>query len=292
MNDILKKGFEAYIEAMILTSSNIEDDLYTPGGGSEAIEPNTLKELQKEFILFANEAYSLTSKEDRTPDIDEFGHNFWLTRAGHGAGFWDGDYINGEEITKIVDTYNTIEPYVGDDGYIYIMGKVGKKINTDAEKSFPKIYEYEDVINVQNKVTAEKIFKEKIWNISDMGKQMLTGKDEPHYIVDKKTGIPITGFVVEHNEENHIIFSTEVKDGMMDGYGFDLSKNSIRVEKWENDILKQSFSINGDISLLESLAPNAIFIRKNIEKKILSETTMIPPMKEDESCNNDCSLKV
>ena len=26
--------------------------------------------------------------------VDEYaGHDFWLTRNGHGAGFWDGDWI-------------------------------------------------------------------------------------------------------------------------------------------------------------------------------------------------------
>lgn len=30
------------------------------------------------------------------------GHDFWLTLHGHGAGFWDGDYESGDEITEIV----------------------------------------------------------------------------------------------------------------------------------------------------------------------------------------------
>lgn len=38
-------------------------------------------------------------------DLETIGHDFWLTRNYHGAGFWDGDYKNGDEITKIVHSY-------------------------------------------------------------------------------------------------------------------------------------------------------------------------------------------
>jgi hypothetical protein len=38
-------------------------------------------------------------------DFEQLGHDFWLTRNRHGAGFWDGDYKNGGAITKIVHEY-------------------------------------------------------------------------------------------------------------------------------------------------------------------------------------------
>jgi hypothetical protein len=36
-------------------------------------------------------------------DLEQIGHDFWLTRNGHGCGFWDGDYEEeiGEKLTKI-----------------------------------------------------------------------------------------------------------------------------------------------------------------------------------------------
>lgn len=50
------------------------------------------------------------------------GHDFWLTRNGHGAGFWDGDYEKekGEELTKISKTFKSIDVVVGDDGKLYL----------------------------------------------------------------------------------------------------------------------------------------------------------------------------
>jgi hypothetical protein len=49
-----------------------------------------------------------------------FGHDFWLTRNGHGAGFWDrglGDL--GERLTKAAKVYGSVCLYIGDDGQIH-----------------------------------------------------------------------------------------------------------------------------------------------------------------------------
>ena len=47
-------------------------------------------------------------------------HDFWLTRNGHGAGFWDGDWpVNGDKLTEISKVYGECNLYVGDDGKVY-----------------------------------------------------------------------------------------------------------------------------------------------------------------------------
>lgn len=49
------------------------------------------------------------------------GHDFWLTRCRHGAGFWDGDWP--EPAATILEAASKrageIDLYVGDDGQIY-----------------------------------------------------------------------------------------------------------------------------------------------------------------------------
>jgi hypothetical protein len=40
--------------------------------------------------------YDSRSGNDRSDDAE---HNLWLTRNGHGAGFWDGGWEHGEELT-------------------------------------------------------------------------------------------------------------------------------------------------------------------------------------------------
>jgi len=49
------------------------------------------------------------------------GHDYWLTRNGHGAGFWDGDWPEpyAAQLDDSAHAYGTVELYVGDDGKIY-----------------------------------------------------------------------------------------------------------------------------------------------------------------------------
>lgn len=51
------------------------------------------------------------------------GHDFLLTRNGHGAGFWDGDWTDdGAAATFLTQTakgFGNFSLYVGDDGKVY-----------------------------------------------------------------------------------------------------------------------------------------------------------------------------
>ena len=48
------------------------------------------------------------------------GHDFWLTRNRHGAGFWDrGLEFVGINLTDAAHAWGEFNLYVGDDGLIY-----------------------------------------------------------------------------------------------------------------------------------------------------------------------------
>jgi hypothetical protein len=59
------------------------------------------------------------------PDFEEYGHaghDFWLTRNGHGAGFWDGDWpeAQADVLTKGAEAFGECSFYAGDDGKLYL----------------------------------------------------------------------------------------------------------------------------------------------------------------------------
>lgn len=59
------------------------------------------------------------------PDFDETeraGHDFWLTRCGHGCGFWDGDWPKpySDKLTAAAKAFGNVDLYVGDDGAIHL----------------------------------------------------------------------------------------------------------------------------------------------------------------------------
>ncbi|MBC8741712.1 hypothetical protein F6X40_34695 [Paraburkholderia sp. UCT31] len=51
----------------------------------------------------------------------QIGHDFWLTRNRHGAGFWDrGLGPRGEYLTQMSHPYGGCDAYVGDDGRVHL----------------------------------------------------------------------------------------------------------------------------------------------------------------------------
>ena len=52
---------------------------------------------------------------------EQIGHDFWLTRNHHGAGFWDrGLGKFGDELTEIAHSFGPSDGYVGDDNKVYL----------------------------------------------------------------------------------------------------------------------------------------------------------------------------
>lgn len=116
---------EAYITCA-LWSSHDESDPETGGDpmddnyGPEDIAPETMVKMQQDCQDFLTENQALILEHGT---LSRAGHDFWLTRNGHGAGFWDGDWPEdvGETLTKASKTFGEFDLYVGDDGKIHAM---------------------------------------------------------------------------------------------------------------------------------------------------------------------------
>ena len=88
------------------------------------IAPEALEKMKADCAKFQAENAADIEKGYAGPNYavtERAGHDFWLTRAGHGAGFWDGDWPEevGERLTVASHKYKEIELYLGDDGLIY-----------------------------------------------------------------------------------------------------------------------------------------------------------------------------
>lgn len=84
------------------------------------IDPESKAKAEKDCRAFSAKAGNLL----KGLDASTVGHDFWLTRQGHGAGFWDGDYEEsvGDALTELSKEFGEVYIYVGDDGKIYIDG--------------------------------------------------------------------------------------------------------------------------------------------------------------------------
>lgn len=90
------------------------DGLYT----IDDLAPATLAEMVTDC-----EAFQRDHAADIAADLGRAGHDFWLTRCRHGAGYWDGDWPHevGRRLTDAAHVYGNVDLYVGDDGLIYQM---------------------------------------------------------------------------------------------------------------------------------------------------------------------------
>lgn len=73
------------------------------------------------------EANGLTEATAECADDDQVVHDFWLTRNGHGAGFWDGDYDGfeenlGDNLTALSKEFGEQWVMVNEDGSVSLEG--------------------------------------------------------------------------------------------------------------------------------------------------------------------------
>jgi hypothetical protein len=107
----------AYVECALWSSSDFESG--TPldeDHDSDDVDGDTLAQMREDVDAF----YTANAADlaDMTPG--QAGHDFWLTRNGHGAGFWDrwrGEL--GDRLTAAAHAYGSFDLYVGDDGKVY-----------------------------------------------------------------------------------------------------------------------------------------------------------------------------
>lgn len=89
--------------------------------GLHDVAPETIDQAIEDCKAFQLDEAGILTKYDTF----RAGHDFWLTRNRHGAGFWDGDYEEDDEdgrtLTESAHAYGEVDWYVGDDGMIYQM---------------------------------------------------------------------------------------------------------------------------------------------------------------------------
>jgi len=133
----------AYIECALWASIEGPDD--TPMDrdyGLEDFAESTVQSIRLDCEQFIREQAEVLDYVDSTGEHGDTyamaGHDFWLTRNGHGAGFWDGDWdiqlpagadggesglsdrLAGDVLTAATEKFSECDLYVGDDGRVYV----------------------------------------------------------------------------------------------------------------------------------------------------------------------------
>ena len=118
---------QGYIEAMFFTECDSDDlgeislDDLSPEAWEKIIEDCT--SFQETVPVTLEQAYGHATI---AYDAERAGNDFWYTRNGHGAGFWDrgfGDLRTqtiGGKLSDHAKAYGSCNLYRGDDGKLYL----------------------------------------------------------------------------------------------------------------------------------------------------------------------------
>lgn len=134
---------EAFFEAALWSSNDESDE---SGGepldknyGVDDFDPKCRAALEAECEAFQadwSEHFGACHNARRYGGAASAGHDFWLTRCGHGAGFWDGDWDEpaASVLTQASKAWGEVDLYVGDDGKVYASGYESGVVETLIEE--------------------------------------------------------------------------------------------------------------------------------------------------------------
>jgi hypothetical protein len=108
----LETFFNAYVKCALWAEADSAGDY-----SAADVDAGSLASMRADCDAFVennkNDLVNLTA--------EQAGHDFWLTRNGHGAGFWDrGLGAIGDRLTEASKSLGDCNVYVGDDGRLYV----------------------------------------------------------------------------------------------------------------------------------------------------------------------------
>ena len=116
----LEEMLQSYVAAAIWSSTfQDEDECDIPMDSKytdDDIHPETLTKMKQDCEKFLNE-----NAKDIGDRYDQAGHDFWLTRNGHGVGFWetpDWPEEPGERLTEAAKSFGECYLYIDDNGKV------------------------------------------------------------------------------------------------------------------------------------------------------------------------------
>lgn len=114
---------QAYIVCALWSSTGDDDVPLDHDYSIDDLAPQTLADMVEDCKRFQNvHADLLAQAYGAVPGYDESmaGHDYWLTRNRHGAGFWDRGLGGvGEELSEAARLEGSRDLYIGDDYMVY-----------------------------------------------------------------------------------------------------------------------------------------------------------------------------
>lgn len=128
-------AFEAYMKCALWSTTGDGEEPLDACYDEDNISPETRKQMLEDITAFMNgheadiklwmhNVPNGSAVQRDYSSASQAGHDFWLTREGHGAGFWEPEWTRlptnpGTRLTEAAKVYGGFHLYVGDDGMIH-----------------------------------------------------------------------------------------------------------------------------------------------------------------------------
>lgn len=110
----------AYIECALWASTDEDGDPLDGLYSRDDLAASAVASMREDVVDFLD-SLERDGVDVSALDDPQIGHDLWLTRNRHGAGFWDrGLGALGDDLTKRAHAYGESDLYVGDDGALYV----------------------------------------------------------------------------------------------------------------------------------------------------------------------------
>jgi len=108
-----------YVIAALWSSTDDDGDALDSLYSFDDVDSNTLTKMRVDIAKFINENDEAIKESGMTDE--QLGHDLWLTRNGHGAGFWDRGYEKeiGDKLSDAARAMKGTDLYVGDDNKVH-----------------------------------------------------------------------------------------------------------------------------------------------------------------------------
>ena len=114
----LEQFTQAYIEAMYFTDSDTFSGLDLSDDARLDIEADC-RSFYRRYGCYIETDICQQAFDD---SVSQAGHDFWMSRNGHGVGFWEDEWPECYRVMldKGARSYGEMDAYVGDDNLIYV----------------------------------------------------------------------------------------------------------------------------------------------------------------------------
>lgn len=122
--DDLEDAFKQYVQTALRSSTDDGGQPLDRHFDVSGIDQDTRKAVLEDVSRFLRKNQALIDRAGLS--ASDVGHKFWLSRNGHGSGFWDvDDYKNqdvvktGRQLHEATKRFGQYDLMVGDDGFLH-----------------------------------------------------------------------------------------------------------------------------------------------------------------------------